>query len=116
MYSAFLYRASQENALPATSSSFRSQLAEGITFFHKILTAEQVKGRLKPELDPELMAYTLMQVGKGIDEWLSWKYGIDLKNNVQPEESVLGPNQKELLQVVDDIIHLLKFGMQHDPR
>lgn len=116
LYSAFLYRSSQEDALPGTGSSSRSQLAEGITFFRKILVAEQEKGHLKSDLDPELMAYTLMQVGKGIDDWLNWKYGIDLQNNLHPEASVLGPNREELLQVVDDIIHLLKFGMQHDPR
>ncbi len=116
LYSAFLYRSAQADALPGTSASSRSQLAEGITFFRDILIAEQKKGHLKPDLDPELMAYTLMQVGRGIDDWLYWKYGIDFKNNLQPEASVVGLNQKELLQMVDDMIHLLKFGMQHDPR
>ena len=116
LYSAFLYRSAQADALPETATSTRTQLAEGITFFRDLLTAEQKKGYLKPNLDPELMAYTLMQVGRGIDDWLHWKYGIDFKNNLQPGAPVVGPNQEELLQVVDDMIYLLKYGMQHDPR
>lgn len=116
LYTAFLYNFSRETALAETVSSKQPQLAEGVTFFCNILIDEQQKGHLKPDLDPELMAYTLMQVGQGITDWLEWKYGIDFQGNIRRKTSVLGPNRQELLQLVDDLIYLLKFGMQHDPR
>lgn len=114
LHSGFLYNFSQEKALPETASIIKQQFAEGIAFFRQLLATEQQQGRLNANLDPELMAYLIIQAGRGMVEWLSWKHNIDFSENAQGTTPVLGPNQEKFMQLVDDLTYLLKFGMQHD--
>ena len=114
LHSAFLYNFSQEKALPETAALVQQQFAEGINFFRQHIITEQRHGRLKSDLDAELMAYLVIQAGKGMADWLAWKHNIDFSQRATGKSPVLGPNQEQLLQLVDSIAHLLKFGMQHD--
>ena len=114
LHSAFLYNFSREKALPEIATLIQQQFAEGINFFRQHLVAEQQQGRLKGDLDPELMAYLIIQAGRGMVEWLAMKHNINFQENAQGTTPVLGAHQEKLLQLVDDIAHLLKFGMQHD--
>ena len=113
LYSAFLYNFSQEKALPEIAALTQRQFADGIAFFRQLLTAEQQAGRINPDLDPELMAYLIIQSGRGMMEWLAWKHAIDF-GNARGQAAVLGPHQETLLKLVDDIAHALKVGMNHD--
>lgn len=89
LYGAFLYNFSQEKALPETATLAQSQLEEGMLFFREILREEQQKNRLNPALDPDIMAYIIMQVGRGMMDWLTWKCGIDFRSSIQQNTSLL---------------------------
>ena len=114
LHSAFLYNFSQEKGLPEIAPLIKQQFAAGIAFFRQRLAEEQQLGRLKSDLDPELMAYLIIQAGRGMVEWLAWKHDIDFQENAQGTSPVLDTHQEKLLQLVDDLAHLLKFGMHHD--
>ena len=116
LYSAFLFNCSQEKALPEISLSTQEQFAQGIRFFRQILAEEQQQGRLNATLNPEAMAYIVMQVGRGMLDWLGYQYQVDFRKNIRQQNSVLGPNRDELKQLVEEITHILKSGMYYDSR
>ncbi len=114
LYGAFLYNFSQEKALPETATLAQSQLEEGMLFFREILREEQQKNRLNPALDPDIMAYIIMQVGRGMMDWLTWKCGIDFRFSIQQNTSLLDGGREELQRMVEEIIRTLQLGMGHD--
>ena len=116
LLSAFLYNLSQEKALPDLATSWPEQLDQGIRFFRRILSEEQAQGRLNPDLNPDTMAYIIMQVGRGITDWLAWKQQINFRDNIQETGPVLGSHQEALHRSVEEIAHILKSGMNHDSR
>ena len=109
-HAALLYNFSQEKALPETTEMLKTQFEGGIIFFRDIFIREQAAGRLSRQTDPALMAYVVMQIGQGMGDWLAWKHNIVLKP--EPNQASAKPARDELLRLVDEVIQLLKSGMQ----
>lgn len=109
LHSTFLYNFSQEKALPETEALLQAQFGEGIVFFRDIFVREQQQGQLAAHLDPELMAYVIMQVGRGLGDWIAWKHNVQL--TADPAPSAAPPGRDALLRTVEEIIQLLQFGM-----
>lgn len=112
LISGFQYSITQEVNCPELGNMLLKTKLEIMEMVKGFITSYQKKGKLRKDIDTDLMAYQIVQVQLGIYDYLAIKYNIDFKENILNKKPVFSIPKEDIVKIVKNFSELLKSGLQ----
>ena len=80
--------------------------------YRNILVDQQLKGRIRSDVDFDLIAYFITQIQIGIYDFLTIKFDLDFKANIENNSPVTSIPDDELYKIITGFSKLLKDGLR----
>ena len=77
-----------------------------------MLAAQQERGKIRTDLDLDLLAYSVVQVQMGIYDYLAMLFQIDFRENIRNRQPVLSVPKEILNHIVSQFSETLRSGLQ----
>lgn len=110
LQSGFLYNVIREKANHEFGNMEYLIKADLLKTVKEILKKHQQSDPIRNDVDPDLMAFMIIQVQFGILDYLTLKYNIDFHESIRKRKSVLSVPREEIRKVVEEFSALLKEG------
>jgi TetR/AcrR family transcriptional regulator len=112
LFSYFGYKVFQErNNIILGNVALKSK-ETGIKFLKQLFLEQQKNGKIRKDIDLELMIFTLMQINEGFLDYLTIKHKIDFKENIKNKKPLFPLPEKLLKRDLLDFARLLREGFQ----
>ncbi len=108
----FLYAVSLEWNNAELGNLKNEQLYANAKMFKYLLEKEKARGKLRSDVPTDLMGFMIAQMSAGIPDYISFKYGTDFKKNIEERKPVYALSDKEIGEVVKDLVNLMKSGLR----
>jgi TetR/AcrR family transcriptional regulator len=111
VFGAFGYRLSQErDNVVLGNVAFKSKV-QGLKVLKGLFEHEQMRGRIRKDMDIDQIIYTLMQVQEGVMDYLAIKYKIDFKKNIEKGKPLFTIPEETLKKELEGFALILKEGI-----
>lgn len=111
LYSGFLYTSMQERNNVDLGNLLVQNKIRLMVIIRNILVEQQLKGRIRSDIDYDLIAYFIVQIQIGIYDFLSIKYDLDFRENILNKQPVFSISDEEMLKTVRGFSKLMKDGL-----
>lgn len=111
LYSGFLYTSMQERNNVDLGNLHVQNKIRLMVIIRNILVEQQLKGRIRSDIDYDLIAYFIVQIQIGIYDFLSIKYDLDFRENILNKQPVFSISDEEMLKTVRGFSKLMKDGL-----
>lgn len=113
LYSGFLYTAMQERNNEELGNLLIQNKMRLMVIIRNMLVDQQLKGKIRSDIDFDLIAYFVIQIQIGIYDFLSIKYDLDFRENILNKQPVLPISEDEILKTVRGFSMLMQDGMKN---
>jgi TetR/AcrR family transcriptional regulator len=113
LISGFLYNVMQERNEEELGNMLLHTKFQIVQWVKPILTAQQERGKIRRDLDLDLLAYAVVQMQMGIYDYLAMTFQIDFRENIRNRQPVLSVPEDTLARVVSHFSEILRSGLTH---
>jgi TetR/AcrR family transcriptional regulator len=85
--------------------------ARGLEFLKNLFKTQQDRGRIRTDVDLDVLIYTLLQVQEGFLDYLTLKYKIDFAKNVKKRRALFPIPEKVLEEELRQFSEVLRHGL-----
>ncbi|MBN1819351.1 MAG: TetR/AcrR family transcriptional regulator [Prolixibacteraceae bacterium] len=114
--SIFLYNLMLETDTPEVTKLYDNIKSEAIKLTRDLIIQFQEKGKLNPELEPDMASHFIYQSQMGIYEYLAFNKKVNFKENIKKDQKLFELSEEEIMKVVDQIILIIRNGFEIKPR
>lgn len=111
--SIFTYRVLLENNTPELKEIINNLKLNILKLVEDLIKHFIDSGKLRKDINVSITAFNIYHMQVGLFEYLSIKKEIDFVKNIQEGKSVFSIEKSEIMEVVNNMIELLKAGMQN---
>jgi len=112
LFGGFGYKVSQERDNIILGNVALTSKKLGIKVLKELFHDLQKKGKIRTDIDVDLMIYTLIQVQEGILDYMAIKYKIDFKENIKKGKPPFSIPEKILKKDLEGFVKILREGME----
>ncbi|MEO1652633.1 MAG: TetR/AcrR family transcriptional regulator [Bacteroidota bacterium] len=106
--SSFLTQVSRERHVPGLGDLPLRTLQQSTAYFKQRIIREQEKGHIRADINSELMAFVLVQLGQSLPDFFRLSKG-------DPENETYSAQAEEISNFMKDLVELLHNGMGVPP-
>jgi len=111
-YSRLLYNAGQEKHHAEIGNAATRLLERSQEYLKNFLAAAQTDGRIRRDIDCDLLAYLISRISVSIGDYLMRKYNFSLLSLIREGTSRLPLSETELENAIDGLIACLRNGLE----
>lgn len=112
LYSQFLHNVSQERNSAELGNLAQVTKKQGVEYFKRLLRQEQEKGNIRTDIDLDLMAFFVVQLGNGVPDFL------DLKYQIHQDPTEESPKKAQCIaalpEFIESLVKLMRQGISSD--
>ncbi len=110
LFGALSYKALQEQheEVRETQKELRNQIVSVVV---QMLEMQQKRGVIRADIDTQLMAHSIFHLQAGMYDYLSYRFGIDIRANIRERKPIVELGKKQVLKVAEELASMLKIGM-----
>lgn len=110
--SIFTYRVLLENNTPELKEIISKLKLNILQLIEGLLKTFIDSGRLRNDINIQVTAFNIYHIQVGLFDYLSINKGIDFVMNIKEGKSVFSIEKSEIMDIVNNMIELLKIGIQ----
>jgi len=112
LFGAFLHNVMQEKnseELGDIQAEIKNKILKMILF---LMEKSGYKNTFRTDIPKDIIAYSIMQIQLGIYEFISWKYGVNFKEQFEKGQKISKLSNDDILTVAKAFINVLKKGLE----
>lgn len=110
--SIFTYRVLLENNTPELKEIISKLKLNILQLIEGLLKTFIDSGRLRNDINIQVTAFNIYHIQVGLFDYLSINKGIDFVKNIKEGKSVFSIEKSEIMDIVNNMIELLKIGIK----
>ncbi|MCY6484526.1 TetR/AcrR family transcriptional regulator [Clostridium aestuarii] len=83
----------------------------GKIFANKLIEKAQKEGKIKKNLDPDFILFSIIGISDAMISYINYKYGVKYNEMIKKLEHTPNPYEKELKLVFNQLVDVLKTGL-----
>lgn len=112
LISGFLYNVMQERNEEELGNMLLHTKFRIVQLVRPILAVQQERGKIRTDLDLDLLAYAVVQMQIGMYDYLAMTFQIDFRENIRNRQPVLSVPAEALTKTVSHFSEILRSGLQ----
>ena len=104
----FLFRSSQDRSNPEMARMLKENYLKRLLQLGELIEKEMENELINSELDPQFVATSILNQGRGLKEYLSFVLDVDIQNGLEEGNTFFEDEKERILQYVDQSIDFLK--------
>ena len=106
----FGYKVSREKNNPILKDVPLASKKKGLAELRDLFEEQQAKGRLRKDVDADLLIFILLQVQEGFIDYLALKYNIDFEENIRKKKPLFPLRREVLKRELEAFAMILREG------
>lgn len=111
IYSGFLYNVMQERNNEELGNVILETKKNMMAEVKQILKQQQLLGTIRTDINPDIIAYTIVQIQRGIYDYLAIKYKVNFHENIKNKKPIFSMPFSELMLTIKSFSELLQSGV-----